>query len=59
MLNDYDMGDLHHPGKANAVADALNNLSMECVSHVEDAKRNLVKDVHRLVLWVFRLMILP
>ena len=48
LLKDYDMSVLYHPGKANFVADALSRLSMGSVSHVEDGKKELVKDVHRL-----------
>ena len=45
----------YHLGNANVVADALSCLSMGNVSHVEESKRNLVKNVHRLDLlgvWV-------
>ena len=38
---------LYHPGKADVVANVLSRLSMGSVSHVEEAKRNIVKDVHR------------
>ena len=48
LLKDYDMSVLYHPGKANVVADALSRLSMNSVSHMEDEKKELVKDVHRL-----------
>ena len=41
------MSVLYHPGKANIVADALSRLSMGSVSHVEEGKKELVKDVHR------------
>ena len=34
---------------ANVVADALSQLSMGSVAHVEDEKKELVRDVHRLV----------
>ena len=37
-----------HPSKANIVADALSRMSMESAAHVEDEKKELVKDVHRL-----------
>ena len=47
MLKDYDMIVLYHPSKANLVVDSLSHLSMENVSHVEESKRNYVKDVHR------------
>ena len=40
------MSVLYHPDKANVVSDALSRLSMGSVSHVEESKRNLVKDVH-------------
>ena len=38
----------YHPGKANVVADALSRLYMGSVVHVEDERKELVKDVHRL-----------
>src|SRR5688572_31137563 len=46
LLKDYDISVLYHPGKANVVADALSRLSMGSVSHVEEGKKELVKDVH-------------
>ena len=42
------MSVLYHSGKANMVADALSRMTMSNVSHVDEAKKNLVKDVHRL-----------
>ena len=48
LLKDYDMKFLYHPGKANVVADALSRMTMGSVSHVEQEKKELVKDVHRL-----------
>ncbi|KAH0644897.1 hypothetical protein KY284_032781 [Solanum tuberosum] len=48
FLKDYDMSVHYHPGKANVVADALSRLSMGSVAHVEEEKRELVKDVHKL-----------
>ena len=39
----------YHPGKANVVADALCRLSTGIVAHVEEKRKELVKDVHRLV----------
>ncbi|KAH0709388.1 hypothetical protein KY284_010815 [Solanum tuberosum] len=48
LLKDYDMSVLYHPGKANVVADPLSRLSMGSVAHVEDEKKELVRDVHRL-----------
>ena len=38
----------YHPGKANIVVDALSRMSMRSTSYVEDGKKKLVKDVHRL-----------
>ena len=38
----------YHPGKANVVADALSRMSMGCTAHVEDEKKKLVNDIHRL-----------
>ena len=48
MLKDYNMSVLYHPNKDNVAADALSHLSMDSVSHVNEAKIYLVKDVHRL-----------
>ena len=45
MLKDYNMSVFYHPIKANVVADAL---TMGSVSHVEESKKDLFKDVHRL-----------
>uniref|UniRef100_M1BW27 Gag-pol polyprotein n=1 Tax=Solanum tuberosum TaxID=4113 RepID=M1BW27_SOLTU len=42
------MSFLYHPDKANIVVDALSRLSMGSVAHVEDEKKELVCDVHRL-----------
>ena len=38
----------YHPGKVNLVADALSRLSMVSVAYVEEERKELVKDVHRL-----------
>ncbi|KAH0661557.1 hypothetical protein KY284_026488 [Solanum tuberosum] len=48
LLKDYDMSVLYHPGKANVVADALSRISMGSISHMEEEKRELARDVHRL-----------
>ncbi|KAH0680772.1 hypothetical protein KY284_021857 [Solanum tuberosum] len=48
QLKDYDMSVLYHLGKANLVADDLSRMSMGSVAHVEDEKKELVCDVHRL-----------
>ncbi|KAH0642123.1 hypothetical protein KY290_035222 [Solanum tuberosum] len=48
LLKDYDMSVLYHPDKANVVADALSILSMGSVAHVENEKKEFVRDVHRL-----------
>ena len=45
------MSVFYHPIKANVVADAL---TMGSVSHLEEAKKNLVKDIHRLSRLVVR-----
>ena len=45
-MKDYDMSFLYHPGKVNVVVDALSCMTMSSVSHVDEAKKNLVKDVH-------------
>ena len=38
----------YHQGKANVVVDALSRMRMGSTSHVEDEKKELVKDIHRL-----------
>ena len=39
----------YHPGKANVVADSFRRLTMCSVAHVEEERRELVKDVHSLI----------
>ena len=46
----------YHFGKANVVSVSLSRLSMGSVAHVEDEKKELVKDVHRLARLGVRLM---
>src|SRR5687767_15672439 len=48
LLKDYDMSVLYHSGKANVVADALSRLSMNSVSHVEDEKKEIVRELRHL-----------
>ena len=48
LLKDYDMNVHYYPGKANVVADAFSRMSIESTTHVEDEKKELVKDIHRL-----------
>ncbi|WMV18889.1 hypothetical protein MTR67_012274 [Solanum verrucosum] len=49
LLKDCDfLSVLYHPDKANVVADTLSQLSMGSVSDVEEDKKELVRDVHRL-----------
>ena len=50
FLKDYDMSVHYHPGKANVVADALTILSIGSLAHVEEERKDLVKDIHRLAL---------
>ena len=52
----YEINVYYHPGKDNVVADALSRMSMESKSHVEDEKKELVKDIHRLARRVVRLV---
>ena len=40
----------YHPGKENVVVDALSRLSMGCVAHVEEKRKELVKDAQKLAL---------
>ena len=48
MLKNYDMSILYHPDKANIVVDALNCMTMDSVSHLDETKKYLVREVHRL-----------
>ena len=38
----------YHPSKRNIVADALKSLSMGTLAHVEEERKELVKDVYRI-----------
>ena len=40
------------PSKANTVADSLSRMIMGSTTHVEDEKKELVKDIHRLGVWL-------
>ena len=55
-MKNYDMSVLYHPGKANVVADALSRVSMGSVAHIEDDKKELLRDVHRFAHLGVRLM---
>ena len=46
----------YHPGKANVVADSFRRLSMGSVADVEEKRKELVEDVHRLARLGVRLM---
>ena len=56
ILKDYDMSVHYHQGKTNVVADALRRMSMGSTSHVDDGKKELVKNAHRLARMGVRLM---
>ena len=56
FLKDYHMSVHYHHGMTNLVADALSRLSMGSVAHVEEERKELVKDVHRLARLGVRLM---
>ena len=46
----------YHPIKENVVDDALSRLSMGSVAYVDETRKGLVKDVHRLPCLGFLLM---
>ena len=48
MYKDYDMSVLCHPNNANIFADALSRMTMGSVSHIDEAKKDLAREVHRL-----------
>ena len=39
---------VYHPCNANVVADTLSMMSMVSTTHIEDGKKELAKDKHRL-----------
>ncbi|TMW93588.1 hypothetical protein EJD97_011413 [Solanum chilense] len=41
------MSVLYHPDKVNVVVDALSRITMGSASHVQESKKDLVKDIHR------------
>ncbi|WMV54661.1 hypothetical protein MTR67_048046 [Solanum verrucosum] len=47
-MKDYDITVLYHPGKLNMVMDGLSRLSMGIITNIEDGKKELVRDFHRL-----------
>ena len=56
LPEDYDMSILYHPGMTTVVADALSKLPMGSTAHLEEKKKELAKDVHRLSRLRVRLM---
>ena len=52
ILKDYDMSTLYHTGKDNVVVDAFCRLSMGNTTHIEEDKKELAKDVHRLAQFI-------
>ena len=56
VFTQKELNVFYHLGKANVVADALSRLSMGSVAHVEEERKELAKDVHRLVRLGVRLM---
>ncbi|XP_070022085.1 uncharacterized protein [Nicotiana sylvestris] len=56
LLKDYDIDILHHPGKANVVADALRRKSMGSLAHLKAYQRALAMEVHQLASFVVRLL---
>ncbi|WMV19080.1 hypothetical protein MTR67_012465 [Solanum verrucosum] len=52
----HPLGHDNHPGKANIIADALRRLSMGSTAHVEEGKKELAKDVHKLARLGVKLM---
>ena len=50
------MSIIYHPGKTNVVVDGLSSLSMRSTTHLEEEKKEMAKDVHRLARLGVRLM---
>ena len=47
-MKDYYMSVLYNHDKANVVADSLSHMSIGSASHVDEAKKYLEIDIHRL-----------
>ena len=56
QLKDYNINVHYYPGKTNIVGDALSKMSMGSTTHIEDEKKELAKDVHRLATLGVRLV---
>ena len=50
LLKDYDMNVLYHPDKDNVVAAALSRMTMGSVFHLDEAKKDLAKEINRFAL---------
>ena len=48
LLKDYDMSVLYYPGKANVVAHSLSRMTMGSVYHLDEANKDLAREVHTL-----------
>ena len=59
LLKDYDMNVHYHPDKDNVVVDALSRFSRGGVSHIDDEKKELVKEVHQLAWLGVRMLETP
>ena len=46
-MKDYDTSVLYHPEKANVVADALSRMTMGSASYIDEAKKDIEREVHR------------
>ena len=46
LFKDYDMSVLSHSSKNNVVADSLSKMTIGSVSHIDEEKKHLVKDVN-------------
>ena len=58
-MRDYDMSVLYHPSKANVLVDVLIHLTMGSVSHINESKKHLVREVHRLPRFGVRFEVFP
>ena len=47
----------YYLGKANVVVDALSRMSLGSTTHIEDDKKDLAKEVHRLGVFQFTLVL--
>ena len=55
LLKDYDMSFLYHIGKANVIVNSLSRMKKGSLSHLNEAKKDLAREVHSFAMLRVRL----